>query len=136
LKRRRWRKFGTVFALTSLAIRLLVAALHVPPAMAARSPEAASLFSQIVLCTATGYRVVQLDENGQPTEPGKSPPLNAGVGCPICMTLSATPMAPAPTPIIIPPPRLRAVASQERHAPLVIGRKPLVVRGRDPPLQV
>ena len=132
----RWRRRWTAIALASLATRLLIAAIHVPPAAAATDPEAASLFSQIVLCTASGYRVVKLDADGNPLEPDSSPPLNAGVSCPVCMTLSAAPLAPSPPEIVIPAPRLVAYAVYERRLALVAGKKPLVARGRDPPLQV
>jgi len=135
LKRKVWRRYGTVLALMGLAFRLLIAAVHVPPAIAAPNPEAASPFSQIILCTASGYRVVQLDENGQPVEPDSSPPLNAGNSCPVCMTLSATPMAPAPTELSLPTPRVVIVTAHRRRSPLVVGHRPLVARGRDPPIQ-
>ena len=133
--RRSWRRYASAFALVGLAIRLLIAAVHVPPAVAA-SPDAASLFSQTILCTAAGYRIVQLDADGQPVDPDNPPPLDAGTSCPVCTTLSATPLAPLPAALAIPlPPAVIAEQTQPLATP-ELGRKPLVTRGRDPPVQV
>jgi len=115
-----------------LAFRLLIAAVHVPPAAAGAQPAAPGLFSQIVLCTASGFRVVQLDENGNPVEPGKSPPQQS---CPICTALSGAPLALAPSMDLLAVPQFAAVFISEYRSALVIGSKPLVARGRDPPLQ-
>lgn len=134
MTRKQWRKFGTAFALASLAIRLLIAAVHVPPAIAADA-DAASFLTQTILCTASGYRVVQLDQDGQPVDPDNAPPLNAGVSCPVCTTLSAAPMAPAPPEITLAPPRLLIDGTPTRLTACVTGRKPLVTGGCDPPLQ-
>lgn len=133
--RRSWRTYASAVALVGLAIRLLIAAVHVPPAVAA-GPDAASLFSQTILCTASGYRMVQLDADGQPVAPDDAPPLDAGTSCPVCTTLSATPMAPSPAALAIPlPPAVIAEQTPPLAAP-ELGRKPLVTRGRDPPVQV
>jgi len=132
LKRRAWRRFGAVCALAGLAIRLLIAAVHVPPAVAGVAPGAAAFLSQIVLCTASGLRIVQLDKDGKPIEPGKSRPPQS---CPICTALSGAPLALAPSAAVLPAPKWVAAFAPERRAALVIGHKPLVVRGRDPPFQ-
>jgi DUF2946 family protein len=133
--RRNWRSYASAFALVGLAFRLLIAAVHVPPAVAA-GPEAASLFSQTILCTASGYRVVQLDAAGQPVDQDQAPPLDAGSSCPVCMTLSAAPLAPLPSTIAVPPPPIAMAVQPVLYAEPELGRKPLVTRGRDPPVQV
>lgn len=116
-----------------LAFRLFIVAVHVPPAMAAPTSDAASLFSQIVLCTASGLRVIKLDENGKPVDPSKSP--GTAQSCPICTSLSGAPLALAPAANVLPMPQLAALYRAELRTALVIGRAPLVARGRDPPLQ-
>jgi Protein of unknown function (DUF2946) len=132
LKRRTLRRYGTVLALMGLAFRLLIAAVHVPPAAAGALPASPGLFSQIVLCTASGFRVVQLDEDGNPVEPGHSPPQQS---CPICTALSGAPLALAPSMDLLPVAQFADVFISEHRTALVAGRKPLVTRGRDPPHQ-
>ncbi len=131
MKRRFWRRYGAALAVIGLAFRLVVVAVHVPPAIAA--PDAASLFSQIVLCTASGLRIIKLDENGKPVDPSQSP--GTAQSCPICTSLSGTPLALAFAADVLPMPKLAALYRAELRAALVIGRAPLVARGRDPPLQ-
>lgn len=134
MTRKQWREIGTAFALASLAIRLLIAVVHVPQAVAVE-PGTVSLFSQVVLCTASGSRVVQLDENGQPVDPDNAPPLDAGLSCPVCTTLSAAPMASVPVATSLPVPPALFAATPLSATAHVMGRKPLVTRGRDPPTQ-
>jgi hypothetical protein len=117
-----------------LAFRLFIVAVHVPPAVAAPASDAASLFSQIVLCTASGLRVIKLDENGKPVDPSKSP--GTAQSCPICTSLSGAPLALAPALNVLPvPQQIAALFRAELRTALVIGHAPLVARGRDPPLQ-
>jgi Protein of unknown function (DUF2946) len=133
----RRHELAAVLALAGLLFRLLIVAVHVPPSAAAQTaagaPSAASLFSQIVLCTATGLRVVQLDENGNPVDPGQSP--GSAQSCPICTSLAGASLAPAPTLIALPVPAYARYAIAFEREPLVAGHKPLVARGRDPPFQ-
>lgn len=122
-----------MFALAGLAIRLLLAAVHVPPAVAADASDQASLFSQIVLCTGSGLRIIQLDKDGKPLDPSKAP--GTAQSCPICTSLSHAPLALAPAAEVVPLPQLaRAIFLTQRRDALVQRRKPLVTRGRDPPL--
>ncbi len=134
MKRKNHRRWGYLTALLSLSIKLVIVALHVPPAMAGGLPGD-GLFSQIVLCTAAGYRVIQLDENGQPVETDQNPGSNAQ-SCPICTSLSGAPFAPVPDSVALPLPSAAVAAFNERADSLVMGDKPLVVRGRGPPAQV
>jgi len=86
--------------------------------------------SQVVLCTASGMWIVQLDENGQPVGP-KLPAI--GQDCPVCSTLSGAPLALAHDGASLPVPFAVPITAGERRTALVLGRKPFVVRGRDPP---
>jgi hypothetical protein len=115
--------------LACLAIRLVVAILHVPPAFAGVTP-AGDFPTQAVLCTASGMWVVQLDENGQPVGP-KRPATNQD--CPVCSALSGAQLALAPDVASLPIPFAAPSSVTEHRSALVIGRKPFVVRGRDPP---
>ena len=112
-----------------LAIRLIIAILHVPPAAAGVVPVG-EFPSQVVLCTASGMWIVELDENGQPVGP-KLPAI--GQDCPVCSTLSGAPLALAPDVASLPLPFATPITATEHRTALVIGRKPFVVRGRDPP---
>jgi len=103
-----------------------------PPVIAGAAPGASTSLSQIVLCTGSGLRVVQLDKDGNPVAPGKSRPPQS---CPICTALAGTPLALSPSLDIVPVPKFVALFTSERRIALVTGRKPLVARGRDPPLQ-
>ncbi len=118
--------------MAGLAFRLLIAAVHVPPAVAGIAPGAAAFLSQIVLCTSSGFQVVKLDKDGNPVDPGKPRPQQS---CPICSSLSSAPLAPAPALIVLPRPGHASYALVVERAPLVVGHRPLVVRGRDPPFQ-
>jgi hypothetical protein len=134
LKRRLLHRYGIALALMGLAFRLFIVAVHVPPGAATQTSNANSLFSQIVLCTAQGLRIVKLDENGKPADPSQSP--GSAQGCPICTSLSGAPLALAPALNVLPVPEpLAALFRAELRSALVIGHAPLVVRGRDPPLQ-
>jgi hypothetical protein len=115
--------------LACLAIRLVVAVLHVPPAFAGVTP-AGDFPTQVVLCTASGMWIVELDENGQPVGP-KLPAI--GQDCPVCSTLSGAPLALAHDVASLPLPFDAPIAVTENRTALVMGRKPFVVRGRDPP---
>ena len=130
MRRRTVRKWGSFAAVLGLAIRLAIAALHVPPAVAGALPGD-DFLSQLVLCTSSGLRVVQLDESGQPVDPDQSP--SSAPGCPICTSLSAAPFALAPDAVELNVPHTIATALDDRPVLLSVGRKPLVVRGRDPP---
>lgn len=117
-----------------LAFRLFILAVHVPPAVALPASDATSLFSQTALCTVQGQRIIKLDENGKPVDPSRSP--GRAQGCPICTSLSSAPLALAPALNVLPVPEpLAALFRAELRSALVIGHAPLVVRGRDPPLQ-
>ena len=84
----------------------------------------------MVLCTASGLWVVQLDDNGQPIGP-KLPAI--GQDCPVCSTLLSVPLAPAPDVESLPVPFAAPIAVMQHRTAHVTGRKPFVVRGRDPP---
>lgn len=129
LIRRPRHRYWSFAALACLAIRLAVAILHVPPAIAGVAP-AGQFPSQVVLCTAPGVWVVQLDENGQPIGP-KVPAV--GQDCPVCSTLSSAPLALAPDVASLPIPFAAPIAVTQHRTALVIGRKPFVVLGCDPP---
>lgn len=116
-------------ALACLAIRLVIAVLHVPPAFAGVTP-AGDFPTQVILCTASGMWVVQLDENGQPVGP-KRPATNQD--CPVCSALSGAQLALAPDVARLSIPFAAPIAATEHRLALVIGRRPFVVRGRDPP---
>lgn len=128
--RRRFRnRYWAFAALACLVTRLVIAALHVPPALAGVLPSN-EFPSQVVLCTASGMWIVQLDENGQPVGP-KLPAI--GQDCPVCSTLSSAPLALACDAASIPIPSAAPISVTGHRTALVIGRKPIVVRGRDPP---
>ena len=112
-----------------LAIRLVITVLHVPPAIASVA-DTSEFPSQLVLCTASGMWIVQLDEKGQPVGP-KVPAI--GQDCPVCSTLSGAPLALAPAVASLPVPFAAPLIATEHRSALVLGRKPFVVRGRDPP---
>jgi len=129
LRRRFRHRYQALAALACLAIRLAIAVLHVPPAIAGVAPVG-EFPSQVVLCTASGMWIVKLDDNGQPVGP-KLPAI--GQDCPVCSTLSRTPLALAHDVASLPGPIAVPFATTEHRAALVLGRKPFVVRGRDPP---
>lgn len=129
LRRRLRHRNWALAALACLAIRLVIATLHVPPAMAGVAPTG-DFPSQVVLCTASGMWIVQLDENGQPVGP-KRPAISQD--CPVCSTLSGAPLALAPEVASLPIPFAAPIAATVHRTALVIGHRPFVVRGRDPP---
>ena len=131
LLRQRRHRYWAVAALTCLAIRLAIAVLHVPSAIAGGT-SAGEFPSQVVLCTASGMRIVQLDENGQPVAP-KLPVI--GQDCPVCSTISGAPLAPPPQAASLPVPFVTPIAVTQHRSALVTGRRPFVVRGRDPPFK-
>lgn len=118
-------------ALAGLLLRLLIVAVHVPPAAAQVALQAPSLFSQIVLCTAAGLRIVKLDADGNPVEPQQSP--GSAQSCPICTSLSGAPLALAPTLVALPLPAYAGYVPSFERAPRVAGYAPLLARVRDPP---
>jgi hypothetical protein len=127
LRRRLRHRYWAFAALACLTLRLVIAVLHVPAAGAAPSGE---FPSQVVLCTASGMWIVQLDENGEPFGP-KVPAI--GQDCPVCTTLLDTPIAPLPR--LAGPSEAFAtpLAAPQRRTALVIERKPGVLRSRAPP---
>lgn len=129
MRRRLRHRYWAFAALACLAIKLVIAVLHVPPAFAGVTPTG-EFPTQVVLCTASGMWVVQLDENGQPVGP-KRPAISQD--CPVCSTLSGAPLALAPEAASLPIPFAAPIAATEHRTALMIGRRPFVVRGRDPP---
>ncbi len=137
---RRQRRYASVIAL-SIALKLIIAGLHVPMAVAAIGTAGAgdanvgavpaSSFTQFIICTPSGVKTLTLDKNGEPIEVPTAP--QALADCGLCSVLHAglTALAPSAVSVALPHSHLAAVLGAP-DAPCTPSA-PRLARGHDPP---
>lgn len=123
----------------SLVLKLIIAGLHVPMALAAfgasaeanaASPQAQS-FLQFVICTPSGVKALTLDANGNPTDVPAPP--QASADCGVCSALQTGLAALGPEAVSIAHPHSNATALVGAHHAPCTPSAPRLARGHDPP---
>lgn len=137
---RRQRQCALVLVL-SLLLKLIVAGLHVPMAVAAAgvgpsgsaqdvSAPTQSL-SQLIICTPSGIKTLIFDEDGHPSEAPTAPQVT--IDCGLCSVLQAGSAGLTPDQVSATVPQITSVMVVfGRDAPCTPGA-PRFARGQDPP---
>ena len=135
---RRQRGIASMVAL-SLAFKLILAALHVPIAVAAtgiavggpNDATAAPSLTQLIICTPSGVRTLTLDSDGHPIDGSETP--NLAAECGLCSVLHAGLFALAPDTVDLAAPQDVAATLVATRPSACMPTSPRLARGHDPP---
>lgn len=125
-----WRHLTARVAILGLVFQAVVAAAMLPmPLILSSGAQASPLDGgAIVVCTGTGFKLITIDENGNPVE--KTLP---GQDCPVCAALAAVAFADqaAPPVVTAPPSNPDVLLPVNEHIPASIAC--LAHNNRGPP---
>lgn len=121
----------------SLMLNLAITSLHVPVATAAAAEPGAlpaavgELGTAVLICTASGVRVVTLDASGDPVPGQHGEAVIAD--CALCSVLNTATLAPAPDAVSLAAPRSVGFDVANICLPSATPAPPRLARGHDPP---